>query len=102
MGVGVRKSKQEKNGGRDYLHGESKVFVVCHCTIQKWQDYYHIRQVHTTTINGSPCLYHTKNSVLYAKENVNLKNDMLKFSFHKITVNRINKMNSRCLTRKTD
>ena len=50
---------------------------------------------HTIAINGSPrqkgLLYHPKNFVLCPKENVNLKNDMLKFLFHKITVNRINR-----------
>ena len=45
VGVGVHKKEEERNGGREYLYRESKLFVVCHCTIQKWQDYCHIRQV---------------------------------------------------------
>ena len=81
-GVGVPMRKEERNGGREYLYRESK-----RCSLSL----HHTKMArllshspsHIAAINGSPCqkglLYPTKNFVLYPKENVNLKNDVLKF-----------------------
>ena len=56
---------------------------VSHGSIQEWQA--HGMAVGRSLLQKGPTS-NTKNFVMYPKENENLKNGMLKFSFHKITV----------------
>lgn len=51
---------------------QSKVFVVCQRTIQKWHDYHHIHQAQATSVGNLEArvrkVLHAMNFVIYPKE----------------------------------